>query len=89
MPMVLDEKITRIKPHGTTSLIRPNYRSEPLVTKAEAAQEAGVTVRTINRWIKAGCFPVARRVGAARIPFDLFLKFLRTGEKQIGPVRMK
>lgn len=34
-----------------------------LVSKREAAAAAGVTVRTINRWIKAGKLSTYRRSG--------------------------
>ncbi|MCD8349684.1 MAG: helix-turn-helix domain-containing protein [Planctomycetaceae bacterium] len=90
MPLIMDENGKRIVSTAGSRLIRKNYRSELTITKAEAAKEAGgISVKTIERWIREGCFPLARRVGPARIPFDLFLRYLQTGERQIGPGRNK
>lgn len=89
MPMIIDENGKRISSNATSRLIRPNYQYETILTIAEAAHIAERSTATIYRWIREKQFPLARRVGGPCIPNDIFLNFLKTGEKQRGPVPVK
>ncbi|MEA4863606.1 MAG: hypothetical protein VB042_09905 [Victivallaceae bacterium] len=54
-----------------------------LLTKNEAADKAAVSLDTINRLIKAGCFKIRKltpgRNGAVRIVYKSFIEWLNNG----------
>ena len=54
------------------------------LTKAQAAQLVGVSVRTLERWARAGIGPTPRRHGPRLVRYDEAetLAYLQTGERQ-------
>jgi predicted DNA-binding transcriptional regulator AlpA len=61
----------QIKRRSSANIIRPDYHKKPLISYGEAADMAGVSVKTIYQWVCAGRrgkrLPLARRLGAYRI----------------------
>ena len=68
----------KIRPNSTMRLVRPDYHRKPLLTYAEAAQEAGLSVARIANLVCKGKLPVARRVGAFRIDRMELDRYLRS-----------
>jgi hypothetical protein len=70
----------------TGNVVRPDYRSQPVVSYAEAALIAGVSLSTIYYWVSRGRetknfrrprLPLIARRGAFRIAATDLHKFLR------------
>ncbi|GGK65434.1 helix-turn-helix transcriptional regulator [Streptomyces flaveus] len=54
------------------------------LTKPQAAELIGVSVRTLERWARAGIGPTPRKHGPRLVRYDRdeALGYLRTGERQ-------
>jgi predicted DNA-binding transcriptional regulator AlpA len=44
-------------------------QDEVFIRKGEAARRLGVTVRTLERWTKAGCFPKLVQLGPLAVAY--------------------
>ena len=81
MALVLDENGSLVRNTSPSRVFREDYRNHGIISYAEAADYAGVSVGTIRRWVskKKGPLPVIRRAGALRIALLDLDKFLRKG----------
>ena len=68
----------RIRPNTTGRLIRPDYEDAEILTYAESADSAGVSVTTIRRWLREHNVLRVRGRGAFRVDrasLEAFMEF--------------
>lgn len=69
----------RINPMASRHLVRDDYHKQVKITYAEAALIAGVSVKTICKWVCKKFIPLAAKKGPYRIDRLDLEKYLRTG----------
>lgn len=77
--MAIDVAEKRVRPTASRRLVREDYHRQPVLTYAEAALIAGVSVRSLENWIPEGKIRRVAKVGPYRISRKELDEFLRTG----------
>lgn len=86
MALVKDEKGRKVRIASSAHAFRKDYRKHVLISYREAADYAGVSIKTVRNWISdrpgGPLLSLARRFGAYRIDIRVLDEFLRRRRKK-------